>query len=109
MRKLKRIIISLPQTGLLTLKGFRKKKSQIVDQFLRNATADKAMKPKLVFSHLKSRTEAVDDSVGERMPGRRSLLGLWQGGFRWERQNLFAAWTKVWFGELQLVFSFSTL
>lgn len=80
----------LYSSGLLTLKGFRKKKSQLVEQYLKNITSANAMVPKLVF-----RAEEAAVATGHTAPeaafGRRTSLELRDGTLPWEKQGFFGA------------------
>lgn len=83
----------LYSTGLLTLKGFRKLKSQLIEQYVRNATLVGDQEVDLVFRQ-KAATNAA--AVNETMsrPPQRALLGLREGWLPWEKQNLFGALMK---------------
>ncbi|EEC02036.1 hypothetical protein IscW_ISCW000548 [Ixodes scapularis] len=79
---------TLYSSGLLTLKGFRKKKSQLVEQHLKNTTSSSAVEPKLIFRREEA-TVATEHTAPEVAHGQRSLLALRDGTLPWEKQGFF--------------------
>ncbi|XP_029824352.3 N-acetylglucosamine-1-phosphotransferase subunits alpha/beta [Ixodes scapularis] len=79
---------TLYSSGLLTLKGFRKKKSQLVEQHLKNTTSSGAVEPKLIFRREEA-TVAMEHAAPEAAHGQRSLLALRDGTLPWEKQGFF--------------------
>ncbi|CAN7998761.1 unnamed protein product, partial [Ixodes hexagonus] len=80
---------ALYSSGLLTLKGFRKKKSQLVEQYLRNITSSGAVEPKLVFRPEEAATVTTGYTATEAAFEKRSLLSLREGTLPWEKQGFF--------------------
>lgn len=83
----------LYSTGLVTLKGFRKRKSQLIEQYIRNATLVGDQDIDLVFRQgAASNATAANETV--LRPPQRALLGLREGWLPWEKQNVFGALMK---------------
>ncbi|XP_075546750.1 N-acetylglucosamine-1-phosphate transferase subunits alpha and beta isoform X2 [Dermacentor variabilis] len=83
----------LYSTGLLTLKGFRKLKSQLIEQYARNATLVGDQEADFVFRQKGASSIVVVNETVSRPP-QRALLGLREGWLPWEKQNLFGALMK---------------
>lgn len=83
----------LYSTGLVTLKGFRKRKSQLIEQYMRNATLVGDHDIDLVFRR-KGATNAAAANETMLRPPQRALLGLQEGWLPWEKQNVFGALVK---------------
>ncbi|KAK8760345.1 hypothetical protein V5799_028388 [Amblyomma americanum] len=81
-------------SGLLTLKGFRKHKSQLIEQYVSNATMVGDEGIELVFRRSRTTDITVMNETASRPP-HRTLLGLREGWLPWEKQNLFGALMKV--------------
>lgn len=79
---------TLYSSGLLTLKGFRKKKSQLVEQHLKDTTSSGAVEPKLIFRR-KEAAVATEHAAPEAAHGQRSLLALRDGMLPWEKRGFF--------------------
>ncbi|KAL1470372.1 hypothetical protein MTO96_040467, partial [Rhipicephalus appendiculatus] len=84
----------LYSTGLVTLKGFRKRKSQLIAQYIRNATLAGDQDIDLVFRQ-KAVTNAAAANETVLRPPQRALLSLREGWLPWEKQNLFGALMKM--------------
>ncbi|XP_077506592.1 N-acetylglucosamine-1-phosphotransferase subunits alpha/beta-like isoform X1 [Amblyomma americanum] len=80
-------------SGLLTLKGFRKHKSQLIEQYVSNATMVGDEGIELVFRRSRTTDITVMNETASRPP-HRTLLGLREGWLPWEKQNLFGALMK---------------
>ncbi|KAH8025420.1 hypothetical protein HPB51_007732 [Rhipicephalus microplus] len=78
---------------LVTLKGFRKRKSQLIEQYMRNATLVGDHDIDLVFRR-KGATNAAAANETMLRPPQRALLGLQEGWLPWEKQNVFGALVK---------------
>ncbi|KAL1471323.1 hypothetical protein MTO96_040009, partial [Rhipicephalus appendiculatus] len=84
----------LYSTGLVTLKGFRKRKSQLIARYIRNATLVGDQDIDLVFRQ-KAVTNAAAANETVLRPPQRALLSLREGWLPWEKQNLFGALMKM--------------
>lgn len=91
----------LYKSGLLTLKGWRKRKSQLIEHYVNNASlVEGGTELELVFQ----RRSGADSIVGEaplRSP-HRTLLSVGEEGegwLPWEKQRLFAGLVKEGVGQ----------